>query len=280
MYIHNNVGAMTALHMLGGTTRSRETAFNEVATGKSIGSASDNAAIWAISQIMEADVSGFSALSDTLSLSEATVSVASVGAERATEILGEMKQLAVLGTGQNVNHAIIEEQMAHKTSQLNSIINSSQFNGVNLLRTDIDGTGATAMTVASSLDRPGGGGSPVLSNITVNSLDLEGSPSFNINGRTAITDSASAATALTEIEGFMQYAIDGAAALGASASRIADQNQFIGKLADVTRMSISKMTDANMEEAITRMMAMEVQHKLGIISLNIANSMPETLLKL
>jgi len=280
MYIHNNVGAMTALHMLGGTTRSRETAFNEVATGKSIGSASDNAALWAISQIMEADVSGFSALSDTLSLSEATVSVASVGAERATEILGEMKQLAVLGTGQNVNHAIIEEQMAHKTSQLNSIINSSQFNGVNLLRTDIDGTGATAMTVASSLDRPGGGGSPVLSNITVNSLDLEGSPSFNINGRTAITDSASAATALTEIEGFMQYAIDGAAALGASASRIADQNQFIGKLADVTRMSISKMTDANMEEAITRMMAMEVQHKLGIISLNIANSMPETLLKL
>ena len=280
MYIYNNVGAMTALHMLGGTTRSRETAFNEVATGKSIGSASDNAALWAISQIMEADVSGFSALSDTLSLSEATVSVASVGAERATEILGEMKQLAVLGTGQNVNHAIIEEQMAHKTSQLNSIINSSQFNGVNLLRTDIDGTGATAMTVASSLDRPGGGGSPVLSNITVNSLDLEGSPSFNINGRTAITDSASAATALTEIEGFMQYAIDGAAALGASASRIADQNQFIGKLADVTRMSISKMTDANMEEAITRMMAMEVQHKLGIISLNIANSMPETLLKL
>lgn len=279
MHIPTNGGAMAALQMLGGIIPAKENTLNQVSTGKSIDSANHNAAIWAISQIMEADVSGFSALSDSLSLGEATLSVASVGAEFATDILGEMRQLAILGTGQNVDHSKIETQMQHLTSQLNSVIDSSQFNGVNLLKTDIDGTGASSLTIASSLDRQGSD-TPTLTNITVNSLDLEGSPSFDINNRTAITDGASALTALQEIEGFMQYAIDGAAALGASTRQVSDQNQFVGQLADATRLGISNLTDTNMEESITRLMAMETQHQLGLISLSIANSMPNALLKL
>ena len=55
---------------------------NEISTGKSISSASDNASMWAISKVMEADVAGFSAISKSLALGESTVAVAAAGADK------------------------------------------------------------------------------------------------------------------------------------------------------------------------------------------------------
>ena len=49
---------------------------NEISTGKSVSSAKDNSAVWAISKVMESDVAGFKAVSDSLALGESTVAVA------------------------------------------------------------------------------------------------------------------------------------------------------------------------------------------------------------
>ena len=277
--INSNSGAMVALQMLGGTITQREDVQEDIATGKEVNTAKDNAALWAISQVMEVDVAGFAAVSGSLSLGEATASVAAVGAERMTEVLQDMKQLTVLASSGVVDYSKIETQMAHKTEQLNSIISSTQFNGVNLLKTDIDGTGATSLTVAASLDRQGSG-TPNLETILVDSLDFEGSPSFDINNRTTITDHASAQTALGEIDGFLKYAIDGAASLGASANQISDQNDFVGRMADSMKIGISAMTDTNMEQASAKLAALNVQQQLGSLSLSIANASPNSLLTL
>ncbi|NIZ62198.1 flagellin [Sedimentitalea sp. CY04] len=277
--INTNSGAMVALQMLGGTVEQRETVQEDVATGKEVNTAKDNAALWAISQVMDVDVAGLSAVSGSLSLGEATASVAAVGAERMTEVLQDMKQLTVLASSGSVDYSKVEAQMAHKTEQLNSIISSTQFNGVNLLKTDIDGTGTSSLTVAASLDRQGSG-TPNLETISVDSVDFEGSASFDINNRTAITDQASAQTALGEIEGFLRFAIEGAAALGASATQIADQNDFVGRMADSMKMGISAMTDTNMEQASAKLAALNVQQQLGSLSLTIANASPNSLLTL
>ena len=277
--INTNSGAMVALQMLGGTVEQREAVQEDVATGKEVNTAKDNAALWAISQVMDVDVAGLSAVSGSLSLGEATASVAAVGAERMTEVLQDMKQLTVLASSGSMDYSKVEAQMAHKTEQLNSIISSTQFNGVNLLKTDIDGTGATSLTVAASFDRQGSG-TPSLDTISVDSVDFEGSASFDINNRTAITDQASAQTALGEIEGFLRFAIEGAASLGASATQIADQNDFVGRMADSMKMGISAMTDTNMEQASAKLAALNVQQQLGSLSLTIANASPNSLLTL
>ncbi|WIY25149.1 flagellin N-terminal helical domain-containing protein [Parasedimentitalea psychrophila] len=277
--INSNSGAAVALQMLGGTVEQKETVQEDIATGKEVNTAKDAAALWAISQVMESDVAGFSAVSGSLSLGEATASVAAVGAERMTEVLQDMKQLTIMASSGAVDYSKIETQMAHKTEQLNSIISSTQFNGVNLLKTDTDGTGSTSLTVAASFDRQGSG-TASLATISVDSLDFEGSPSFDINNRTAITDQASAQTALGEIEGFLKYAIEGAAALGASATQMSDQNDFVGRLADSMKVGISAMTDTNMEQASVRLAALTVQQQLGSLSLSIANAAPNSLLAL
>ena len=275
--ILTNNGAMVALQTLKSINSNLETTQNEISTGKAVGSAKDNSAIWAISKVMESDVSGFKAVKDSLSLGESTVSVASSGAEQIVEKLKEMKELAVSAHSENVDHGKIEATLTAKREQIQAIISGSQFNGANLLATDVDGAGATGLTVVSSLDRTGAG-TPVTATIDVASADFEAN--VDTTTFTAITDTTSAVTALAEIEGWLTAAVTGAAALGASAERISDQSEFIGKLSDTMKMGIGSLVDADMEESSARLKALQTQQQLGVQSLSIANQAPGAIMSL
>ena len=71
-----NNGAMVALQTLKSINMDLTKTQNMISTGKAIGSAKDNSAVWAISKVMESDVAGFQAISSSLSLGESTVAVA------------------------------------------------------------------------------------------------------------------------------------------------------------------------------------------------------------
>lgn len=269
---HNNAGALAALQTLSDVNTQLNGVQDSISIGKEVSTAQDSAALWAISELMNSDISGLRAVSDSQFLGEATVAVASSGAEQITETLTEMRSLAVLASSSLGDFSEIEASLAQKTEQINSIISASSFNGVNLLKTDVDGNGGTSLNVTASLSESGS-----LSTISVDGVDFEGSPQFDLGSRTKITDSASALTALSEIEGFLAYAIDSSAALGSSASSIASQNQFIGKLSDTITQGVSSMIDTNIEESATKLLALQAQQQLSTTSLSIANSMPDTL---
>ena len=269
---HNNSGAMVALQTLGGVNSQLDHTQDSISTGQNINSAQNNAALWAISELMNSDISGLRSVSDSLSLAEATVAVASAGAEQITETLTEMRSLAVMASSGMGDFSKYEAAMAKKTEQINSIISSSEFNGVNLLKTDVDGAGGTALTVPSAVS-----GSGNLSTLSVDGVDFEGSPQFDLGSRTAITDRASALTALGEIEGFLAYAIEGSAALGSSANQLAGQGDYVSKQSDALTRGVSSMIDTNMEEAATKLLALQAQQQLSTLSLSIVNTMPDTL---
>ena len=276
--ILTNNGAMVALQTLKSINTDLAKTQDMISTGKEIATAKDNSALWAISKVMESDVAGFKAISDSLALGESTVAVASAGAEQIVEVLRDMKELAVSAQSENVDFAKIQADMDEMAAQVASVIGASQFNGANLLASDIDGNGATSLTVLSSLDRVGSG-SPTATTISVDTVDFEANIDLASN-LTAITDTATAATALGELETFLQTAIDGAAALGASAARLQDQNVFVGKLVDAMKSGIGTLVDADMEEASAKLQALQVQQQLGVQSLSIANQAPQTILSL
>ena len=277
--INTNPGAEIALRVLSNNQVEKEDVQDDISTGKEVDKAKDAPAIWAISEIMGSDLAGFEATSNGLNIGEATVAVASAGAEQVTSLLTDMKELTIQAGSGVADYAMIEEQLAQKTEQINTIISSSSFNGVNLLATNADGNGGTGLAVAASQDRAGDN-APTQSTITVDSVDFEGSTSFDINNRTAVTDAASARTALGEIEGFVRYATDGAAALGAGAQQMAEQDVFLDKLSDAVKMGISELTDTDMEDAAARYEALSAQEQLGGLSLSIANASPGSLLSL
>jgi len=276
--ILTNNGAMVALQTLKSINTDLAKTQDMISTGKEVATAKDNSALWAISKVMESDVAGFSAISDSLSLGESTVAVASAGAEQIVGILTDMKELAISAQSENVDFTKIQADMDELAAQVGSIVGASQFNGANLLATDVDGAGATSLTVLSSLDRVGSG-APTATTISVNTVDFEANIDLATN-LTAITDSTTAATALGELDAFLQTAIDGAASLGASAARLQDQNVFVGKLTDAMKSGIGTLVDADMEEASAKLQALQVQQQLGVQSLSIANQSPQTILSL
>ncbi|MBO6853137.1 MAG: flagellin [Marivivens sp.] len=269
--ILTNNSAMVALQTLKSINGNLQKTQSEISTGKSIASAKDNSAIWAISKVMESDVSGFKAVSDSLSLGESTVAVALAGAEQITDLLNQMKEKVIAATGENVDHAKLTNDVDEMKNQITSIISASQFNGANLLD-----TAGGDITVLSSLDRDSGG-TVTAANITVATVDFEGGldlTTIDISTATAADGSIAA------METLIQTAIDGSAALGASSKRIGDQVEFVGKVMDAMKSGIGALVDADMEEASARLQALQVQQQLGTQSLSIANQAPQAILSL
>ncbi len=281
--ILTNNSAMVALQTLKSVNTNLAKTQDMISTGKSIATAKDNSAIWAISKVMESDVAGFKAVSDALSVGEATIAVASAGAEQIVDVLEEMRTLAAAGTSETADFTKIDADLEEKEQQILGIIDAAQFNGVNLLLTNTDGGTATQLSVLASLDRAGSNTSansnaPTITTIDVATADFEAD--LDVASRTAVTTTATAETALDEIEGYLQVAVEGAAALGASAKRISDQNEFVGKLTDAMKSGIGAMVDADMEEASARLQALQVQQQLATQSLSIANQAPQSILAL
>ena len=62
--ILTNTGAMVALQSMKSINKNLGMVQAEISTGKSVASAKDNSAVWAISKVMESDVKGFKGISE------------------------------------------------------------------------------------------------------------------------------------------------------------------------------------------------------------------------
>ncbi|HEX5077949.1 MAG TPA: flagellin [Geminicoccaceae bacterium] len=268
--ILTNTAAMTALQTLKGINRNLAMVQDQVSTGRKVNNAKDNAGIWAVSSVMDSDVRGFKAISESLSLGQSTVAVARNATETVKDLLIEMKALIVTAQGENVDRAKIQNDVTALAEQINTTIQAAQFNGKNLLL-----TASTAMDVLASLDRDAAQ-TVTARSITVTNQDVEAIYTAVV----AYDVEADAAGALTDVETQIQAAIDAAAAFGSAEKRLDIQASFVSKLMDSMTAGIGALVDADMEAASARLNALTVQQQLGLQSLSIANSNPQGLLSL
>ena len=166
--ILTNSSAMVALQTLRGISSNLTQTQSEIATGKSVASAKDNAAIWAISKVMESDVNGFKAISASLSLGESSVSVARQTAESVSDLLTDLKGAIVAAQEENVDRSKIQADINAMRDQITSIVNAAQINGMNLVQ------GTETASILGSLDRASDG-SVTASKIDVSRQDLTSS---------------------------------------------------------------------------------------------------------
>ncbi len=163
--ILTNTSAMVALQTMKGINANLNKTQADISTGKSVASAKDNAAVWAISKVMESDVEGFKGISDSLSVGSATLTVARNASETVTKLLTEMKGKIVASQAENVDRNKIQTDITALTDQIKSVVGAAQFNGLNL----VDGS-QSSVNVLSSLDRSQTG--VTSSNITVDAQNL------------------------------------------------------------------------------------------------------------
>ncbi|MFZ1470041.1 MAG: flagellin [Paracoccaceae bacterium] len=149
--ILTNTGAMVALQTMKGVNKNMGMVQSEISTGKSVNSAKDNAAVWAISKVMESDVKSFKGISDSLSLGSSTVTVARKAAETVTNLLTEMKGKIVAAQADNVDRTKIQADVSKLREQIVSVVGAAQFNGQNMVNN------GDTVEILASLDRSDAG---------------------------------------------------------------------------------------------------------------------------
>lgn len=183
-----NTSAMIALQTLKSTNSKLQDVNNQISTGKKVATAKDNASVFAISKIMESDVAGFKAISDSLSLGSSTVAVASNASNEIGELLKEIKGKIVSANEENVDRTKIQNEIDSLTGQIQGIVNTAQFNGLNL----IDGSITSgSINVLSSLDRDSSG-AVTTRQIQVNTQNLSLTAGTDVSGAEATNGTGTA----------------------------------------------------------------------------------------
>ena len=68
--------------------------------------------------------------------------------------------------------------------------------------------------------------------------------------------------------------------LGAEKSRISTQQSFVSNLMQAIDKGVGSLVDADMNQELTKLQALQVQSQLGIQSLSIANQAAQSIMKL
>lgn len=111
-------------------------------------------------------------------------------------------------------------------------------------------------------------------------VNIEPIPTINFLAINIATNPDKLSTYIDYIEIATERIIEGAATLGAFQNRIDMQSAFTSKLMFSLDKSIGRLVDADMNEASTRLKALQTQEQLGIQSLQIANSNSENVVLL
>ncbi len=265
--INTNPGAAVALQQLSRTTNSLETTQLRITTGLRVNGPKDDASTFAIAQRLRGDIAGTQAVKIALSSGDSVVNVAVSAGQSIADLLTEMKGKIVQanqGGLDSASRTALHNDFVALRDQLTTIVGSATFNQKNLIT-----SGATSLTVLSTVDG---------STITVSAQAMDVT-TLGISASTLL-NSSGASSALTAINTAISRVADKLAALGSSSKRIEIQEEFTTKLIDILKEGVGNLVDADLAEESAKLQAIQVKQSLGIQSLAIANSSPQSILSL
>ena len=152
--INTNTASMEALASLRATNASLTTTENQVSTGKKVNSASDDPAIYAISQTMNSQVSELSGVSTGLQVTAQVISTAQTQASSSSTLLSALASTLTEGQTTALDATTINETIVKTLAQIDANANGATFKGVNLLA-GATGNGVTSTTAQSAQDLNG-----------------------------------------------------------------------------------------------------------------------------
>lgn len=271
MSVNTNTGAQIALQNLNATNASLAQVQNRINTGKSVSSAKDNGAIWAIAQGQRADIGALGAVKQSLDRGIAAVDVALAAGETVSDLLLQMKEKALAATDASLKtsaRAALNEDFKSLRDQIASVTANAEFNGVNLLKTGATGfaalanvSGTSSLTVGAEVLALGG------TNVTV--------------ATTQSIDTLSKATAsLTAVTASIDLVSASLARLGTKSKALSTHLTFVGKLSDALEAGVGNLVDADLAKESAKLQALQTKQQLGIQALGIANQTPQLVLSL
>ena len=281
--VNTNVGAMTALQSLNSTNQQMSVTQSRINTGLAVASTKDDSAAYNIAQGLRGDISGLTAVTSSLNNAKSVTDVAVSGAESISDILNQMKTLAAKGDDDTLTsdqRSQYNTDFTNLRDQITTIVNSSDFNGVNLLK-----SGGGSVSALQSLQ---GGGSVAPSNgawdpstLSVANIDLDlGGAVITVGSGADISTQANAHAMLSTLKDSSDNLATKLSDLGSASRTIDSQLTFTSKLSDALDSGVGNLVDADLAKESANLQALQVKQQLGVQALSIANQAPQTVLSL
>jgi flagellin len=268
--INTNVGAMAAIATFHAINAEMAEVQLRLTTGRKVNGPKDNPAIWAIAQNQRSEVQALDAVKDSLNRGGSVVDVAMSAAENVSDLLNQMKALAVSASdyplGDPARTAINENYLALRKS-IDTVVSNAGFGGVNLLSAGgTDKVRALANTKATST-------------IDVEHVDLSttgallsGLPPDLLGGL-----GANGVDAIADATRDVNLAIS---RLGTGSKALSTHLEFVEKQQDALEEGIGNLVDADLAKEAARWQALQVRQQLALVAMQIANQQPSLLLQL
>ena len=152
--VNTNMGAMIALQNLAATNKRLEQTQLSITTGLRVNGPKDDASSFAIAQNMRGEVAGLGAVQTALANGDATVSVAIEAGKSVSDLLIEMKAKVVQANqaGLDANsRSALHNDFAELRNQVEEIVKSADFNGVNLVKASAAGSSVLSTVDGSTI---------------------------------------------------------------------------------------------------------------------------------
>ena len=151
--VNTNLGALAALQALDSNQQDLTAAQNQVSTGKKVSSASDNPAVYSIANTLNSNISGLSAVSDSLNFGAQIVATATSGITNVQTQLQNLQQTVTNSGTNSYDLPTLQAAVNTTLASINQYAKGATFSGVNLLTTTGDsGASKGTLSVVQSLD--------------------------------------------------------------------------------------------------------------------------------
>jgi flagellin len=302
--ISSNASAAGALALLTGSTQALEDQQRVMVTGRKVASASDNAAYWSISKAMNSTGMSMSAATDASELGAATADAASLGMNKATELVQDIQTKLIMAKAAGADKGALNSEITQLKEQLGTVMKSAGFAGQNWLASGAAKPSTTSLVASVSTEKDG--------STQVNTLDFDTSKtnlastgdaadgiltrSYSVTTKAGNTydyhllDAGSATPAggseialssstsndeidgmLSAVGGMLNNMWSAGAELGSVSGNLQGTSSVMQKLQDTLAISTGRLIDADMEQVSANLAAAKVSSQLKTMGLSIAN---------
>ena len=288
MSVNTNVGAMAALQALNETSKGLSVVQSRINSGLNVASTKDDSAAFTIAQGLRGDLGGLKAVSSSLSRAKSVADVAVAGAEQISDVVNQMKTLAKQASDDGISdesRAAYNKDFTALRDQISTIVDSSEFNGTNLLKTG----GGTVSALQSLTNKATGTDTydPDTLSIANQEIDLPATETASAGAGTGVLgqdseiDTAAKAKAMVDTLDTLGSSLNTKLSdLGSGSHKIDAQMTFTSKLSDAIESGVGKLVDADLAKESAKLQALQVKQQLGVQALSIANQAPQSIISM
>lgn len=131
--VNTNSNAMAALRSLSSTQNNLTNIQSQIQSGLKVGGATDDPSTFVISQGMRGDIGALKAVQEGLNFGSATTSMALSGATQISDQLTDLQKKVTQALNEGLDTAVLQTEADEMISQITTIVNSTEFNGINLI---------------------------------------------------------------------------------------------------------------------------------------------------